>query len=206
MAGAPGWSPGSGPRVSPLVGARAPELRGDPAAGSLATGGCGRRGRGGEGRGVDGAVGGGHSGTSPRGRRRAAIAPVTRGLRARRGAGTRKRNAKSERHLLVAPLLSPATTRLRPPRATELRPASSHLAGLAAGPLKETRASRDVAAPGLRQPGGWGREAVIVIQPDLRPGIDARPLGQWTVLRPSAAAAKSRVLFPVPPVWNNLRN
>lgn len=98
-------------------------------------------------------------------------------------------NAKTERHLPVKPLLARAATRLRPPRATRLGPASSHLAGLAAGPLEEAQASRDVAAPGLSQPGGWGRKAGPVIQPDLRPGIDERPLGQWTVLTPSAAAA-----------------
>lgn len=81
---------------------------------------------------------------------------VSRGLRA-------LRVAKGERHLLVALLQAPAAIRLRPPRATRLGPASSHLAGLATtGPLKETQASRDVAAPGLRQPGGWGREARIV--------------------------------------------
>lgn len=109
-----------------------------------------------KGRGVDRAGEGGHSGTSPRGRRRAATAPVSRGLRA-------LPVAKGERHLLVALLQAPAAIRLRPPRATRLGPASSHLAGLATtGPLKETQASRDVAAPGLRQPGGWGRKARIV--------------------------------------------
>lgn len=75
-------------RVSPHLDARTPGLLPDPGAGSLATSGCGRRGRGKKGRGVDRAGEGGHSGTSPRGRRRAATVPVSRGLRALRGAGT----------------------------------------------------------------------------------------------------------------------
>lgn len=183
--------------MSPHVDARTPGLLPDPGTGSLATGGCGRRGRGKKGRGVDRAGEGGHSRTSPRGRRRAATAPVSRGLRALRGTGMGTGSLR-----VSGTSQARATIRLRPPRATRLGPASSHLAGLATtGPLKETQASRDVAAPGLRQPGRWGREARIVTQSDLDPRSMRGHSDSPHPLR--CSCHQSRALFPA---GNNLRN
>lgn len=157
-------------------------------------------GEGREGRSVDEAGGGRALGDRPSGappRGHCTCLGATASSRGCRGAHG---IAPGGRHLPVTPLVALAAVRLRPPRATRLGPASSHLAGLAAGPLKETQASRDVAAPGLRRPGGGGREAGTVTQPDLRPGIAARPLGQPSPPSPL------KPLLPAPPVGNNLRN